>query len=67
MRPTEVSSNSQLYSDHWTIYSHRFQRSHMMKVFNHEGKLQVMGISLVVRACFSIKARKQITIVACNE
>lgn len=39
----------------------------MIKVFNHEGKLQVVGMSLVARACFSIRACKQITIVGCDE
>lgn len=42
-------------------------RSHMIKMYNHDGKPQVVGRALVARACFSTKASKQITIEGCNE
>ena len=63
----KVSRSSQLYSEHQTIYTLRVKRSHMSKVYNHEGKMHMAGKRHVAKTCFSIEAYKQITIASCNE
>lgn len=42
MWPTEVSCNSQLYSEHQAIYLLRVKRSHVSKVYSHKNNLHVM-------------------------
>lgn len=40
IRNTEVSSNSQHYSEHQTVYTLRFKKGHL-SVYNHEDKMHV--------------------------
>lgn len=42
-----VSSSSQLYSEHLTVYTLMVKRSHMSKEYNHKGKPQVVDKPLV--------------------
>ena len=61
MRWNKVPCNSQLYSEHQTIYSLRVKRSHMSKVSIHKGKPHGE------KTCFSIEVYKQIATASCNE
>ena len=53
MRQTKVSCNSQLYSEHQTVYTLRVKKSHPSKVCNHKDKTHVG------ETCFSTEAYKR--------
>jgi hypothetical protein len=62
-----VPCNSQLYSEHQTIYTLVVKKNHMSKVSSHEDEQHMEGKRLMMKTHFSIKAYKQITIASCNE
>ena len=64
---SKFSRNSQLYSEHQTIYTLSVKRNDMREVYNHKGKLHVVGKRHAAQACFSLEAYKQITIPGCRE
>ena len=55
------SPNSQLYSEHQTIYTQRIKCSHMRKVFNHKDKMRM------AKTCFSMEACNQVTRTSSND
>jgi hypothetical protein len=70
MRQTRVSCQSQVYSEHQTIYILRAKKSHMHKACNQKGKPHMekqTNKHTNKQMCFFIEAYKQITIVRCNE
>lgn len=58
---TKALCNSQLYSEHQTMYALKVKENHISKVYNHKDKLHV------AKACFSMEANKWILIDSCNE
>lgn len=53
LRQTNVSRNSQLYSEHQTLYTLRVEKKRMSKVCNHTDKLHM------AKTRFSIEAHEQ--------
>lgn len=57
----KVSCNSHLYSKHQTIYTLKFKKNQLSKLYNQKDKLHV------AKACFSKEAYKLVTITSCNK
>lgn len=55
------SCNSHLYSKHQTIYTLKFKKNQLSKLYNQKDKLHV------AKACFSKEAYKLVTITSCNK